>query len=184
MLEILGLILLGLVVAAGAVLAVAARRPDTFEIARTARIAASPERLFPLIDDLRRMNTWNPYALRETGGTGSYQGPASGKGAAFAFAGPKSGSGRIEIVETTFPSEVVLRLSMVKPFKADNTVRFTLEPKGPATDVTWAMTGRQPLLGKVMTLFIDCDRMMGRDFEEGLGNLKAIAEREAVPERA
>jgi hypothetical protein len=130
------------------------------------------------------MNTWNPYALRDTGGTSSYEGPASGKGAAFEFAGSKSGSGRIEIVGSTFPSEVVLQLSMVKPFKSDNTVRFTLEPRGPATDVTWAFSGRQRLLGKVMGLVIDCDRMMGRDFEEGLANLKAIAEREAVPERA
>jgi uncharacterized protein YndB with AHSA1/START domain len=184
MLEILGFGSLAVLVAIGAVLAIAARRPDTFQIARTARIAASPERLFPLIDDLRRMNTWNPYALRETGGISSYEGPASGKGAAFAFAGSKSGSGRIEIVDSTFPREVVLRLSMVKPFKADNTVTFTLEPHGPATDVTWAFSGRQPLLGKVMGLVIDCDRMMGRDFEEGLANLKAIAERAAVPERA
>ena len=70
-----------------------------------------------------------------------------------------------------------MRLSMVKPFKADNTVKFTLQPEGSATAVTWAMSGRQPLLGKVMTLFIDCDKMIGRDFEEGLANLKAIAER-------
>ena len=70
-----------------------------------------------------------------------------------------------------------MRLSMLKPFKADNKVEFTLIPQGTATDVTWAMSGRQPLLSKAMTLFIDCDKMVGRDFEEGLRNLKGIAER-------
>lgn len=177
MLETLGLIALAVFVAVGIVLAYAATRPDTFETARTARIAASPERLFPLINDLRQMNTWNPYALRDTTGTTTYRGPASGRGAAFEFAGPKSGAGSIEIVDSSASRNVVMRLLMVKPFKADNTVKFSLQPDGPATAVTWAMSGRQPLLGKVMALFINCEKMVGRDFEEGLANLKAIAER-------
>ena len=177
MLEILGYIALGLIGVIGAILAIASARPDTFQTARTARIGAPPERLFPLINDLRQMNTWNPYALRETGGTTAYKGAASGKGAKFEFAGSKSGAGNIEIVDSSAPSDVVMRLAMVKPFKADNTVRFTLQPQGAATDVTWAMSGRQPLLAKAMTLFINCDKMVGRDFEEGLANLKAIAER-------
>ena len=82
-----------------ALFALAATRPHSFETARTAQIAASPERLFALINDLRQMNTWNPYALRETMGTTRYSGPASGKGAVFEFAGPKSGTGSIEIVD-------------------------------------------------------------------------------------
>ena len=177
MLEILAYIALGLLVVIGAILVIASRRPDTFRIARTALIGAPAERLFPLINDLRQMNTWNPYALRETGGTTAYTGPASGKGAAFAFAGSKSGTGSIEIVESSAPRNVALRLLMQKPFKVDNTVDFTLQPQASGTAVTWAMSGRQPLLAKAMTLFIDCDKMMGRDFEEGLANLKAKAER-------
>src|SRR5262249_27582440 len=124
-----------------------------------------------------RMNTWNPYALRDAAGTTTYSGPASGKGAAFTFAGPKSGTGSLEIVDSSAPSNVVMRLLMVKPFKADNEVNFTLQPQGTATAVTWAMSGRQPLLAKVMNLFINCDKMLGRDFEAGLANLKSIAER-------
>jgi hypothetical protein len=177
MLETLGVIALGFLVIAGVVLAIAATRPDAFQTARTARIGATPERLFPLINDLRQMSTWNPYALRDAGSTATYKGAPSGRGAMFEFAGPKSGSGSIEIVDSAPPSNVVMRLCMFKPFKADNTVRFTLEPEGPATNVTWAMSGRQPLLAKVMTMFIDCDKLMGRDFEKGLANLKAIAER-------
>jgi hypothetical protein len=176
MLDLIGFAALALVALIGGILAVAASRPDTFQTARMARIAASPERLYPLINDLRQMNSWNPYALREASGTTTYSGPASGKGAAFAFAGPKSGAGSIEIVDCVAPRSVVMRLLMVKPFKADNTVNFTLQPEGSATAVTWAMSGRQPLLAKVMTLFINCDKMVGRDFEEGLANLKAIAE--------
>src|SRR5262245_20097925 len=84
MLEIVGFIGLSLLLLIGAILALAARRPDTFRTARTALIGSSPERLFPLINDLRQMNTWNPYALRDAAvGTTTYRGPASGKGAGF-----------------------------------------------------------------------------------------------------
>jgi hypothetical protein len=66
---------------------------------------------------------------------------------------------------------------MVKPMKADNRVEFTLQPVGKATNVTWQMSGKQPLLAKFMTLFMDCDKMVGSQFEKGLSNLKVIAER-------
>ena len=176
MLNALGIIALVLVLAIAAVLACASTRPDGFRVARTARIAASPERLFPMINDLRQMNTWNPFALRDPTGSGTYRGAASGKGAVFEFASRKSGTGSIEITDTAAPAKVVMRLMMAKPFKADNTVEFTLRPEGTATEVTWAMSGRQPLLAKAMTLFIDCDRMVGKDFEAGLALLKTKAE--------
>lgn len=177
MLTVLTYLLFALLMLVVIVLFIASRRPDTFRTARTREIAASPEELYGLINNLRQMNTWNPYALRQTGGTVSYSGPDSGKGARFDFGGSKSGTGHIEIVDTQPHSRVTLRLAMVKPFKVDNTVEFTIVPKGSTADVTWAMHGQQPLLGKVMTLFIDCDKMMSRDFDEGLANLKAIAER-------
>jgi len=177
MLEILGYIAIGLVAVVAGIFAVAARKPDDFGFARTARIAAPPSQLFGLINDLKQMNTWNPYALRETAGSSSYSGSASGVGAWHDFAGAKSGTGHIEILESTPNARVLLRLFMSKPFQADNRVEFTLVPEGPATAVTWAMSGKQPILAKVMTLFVDCEKMVGKDFDEGLANLKAKAER-------
>lgn len=177
MLEILGYLLLGLLLAIAVILIAASRRPDVFRISRTARVTAPPDRLFGLINDLRRMNTWNPYALRDPSGAVGYSGPNFGPGSSFRFEGKKSGTGSIEILDAKQPSSVTMRLKMDKPFKADNTVEFTLRPNGAETEVSWAMSGRQPILAKCMTLFIDCDKMVGRDFEEGLANLKAIAER-------
>ena len=70
-----------------------------------------------------------------------------------------------------------MQLDMLKPMKASNKVVFTLQPTAGATTVTWAMTGRQPLIGKLMTIFIDCEKMVGGQFEKGLTSLKSIAER-------
>jgi hypothetical protein len=69
-----------------------------------------------------------------------------------------------------------MQLNMFKPMKASNAVEFTLAPNGKTTMVTWAMSGRQPFMAKLMTIFIDCDKMVGSQFEKGLGKLKAIAE--------
>jgi hypothetical protein len=76
-----------------------------------------------------------------------------------------------------FPSRVALDLDFETPFEAHNAVEFSLVPNGEATLVTWKMTGAQTYLSKLMGLVIDMDSMVGTDFEAGLQDLKAIAER-------
>lgn len=177
MLDILLYIAIGLAIVAGTIVLIASRRPDTFRTARSATIDATPERIFPLINELETMNTWNPFARTDPNMTGAYSGPAAGTGAAFQFDGRKSGTGRIEITSAAPPHRTDMRLVMTKPFKCDNAIAFTLEPQGKATKVTWEMSGRQILMSKVMGLFIDCDKMCADQFDKGLADLKAIAER-------
>jgi hypothetical protein len=38
------------------------------------------------------------------------------------------------------------------------------------------MSGPQPYMAKVMSLLIDCEKMVGPQFETGLANLKALTE--------
>lgn len=177
MLTILAYIAVTVTVLAIGVLILAAFQPNTFRIARSTQIAASPEKLHGLIDDLRAMNTWNPFALRAIAPPGTYSNPSDGVGATYAFDCPKTGTGLITVLDST-PRQIAMRLNMSKPFKADNTITFDLKPVGTSTDVTWAMSGASPLIGRVISLFINCDKMMGRDFEQGLANLKSIAERQ------
>jgi len=177
MLDIFIYVAIALAVVIAALLVYAATKPDNFRFQRTKEINAPAERIFPLIANLKSMNTWSPFAEADPAIKISYSGPESGKGAAHTWSGnSKVGEGRIEITETAPPARVALRLVMVKPMMADNAVEFTLAPNGRGTNVTWAMSGKQPLLGKLMSLFIDCDRMVGSQFEKGLGSLKAIAE--------
>jgi uncharacterized protein YndB with AHSA1/START domain len=161
-----------------ALLIYARSKPDAFRVQRTKEINAPADRIFPLITSLKSMNTWNPFVEPDPAIKIAYLGPESGKGAAHTWSGnSKVGEGRIEITEAVPPARVAMRLVMVKPMKADNVVEFTLAPNGAGTSVTWAMSGKQPLLGKLMSMFIDCDRMVGSQFEKGLASLKAIAER-------
>ncbi len=159
------------------ILLVASRRPDDFRTERSTVVSAAPERIYPLIANLRAMNTWNPFVEPDPAVRITYAGPEQGKGATQTFAGNRNvGEGRVEILEAVAPARIDMRLQMFKPFKADNLVEFRLTPEAGGTRVSWAMSGKQPLLAKVMTLFIDCDRMVGGQFEKGLAQLKAQAE--------
>jgi hypothetical protein len=164
-----------------AVLAYAATQPDRFKVQRATTIKASADKIFPLINDMHTFNTWNPFDKKDPNIKGSYSGPASGKGASYAFESSKSGTGNIEIVDTAPPSRVTMRLTMIKPLQADNRVDFTLEPQGDTTRVTWAMDGEVPFVGKVLHLIINMDKMVGQEFDAGLADLKALTEKATTP---
>ena len=164
-----------------ALLVFAASKPDTFRVQRSASIAAPAEKIFLHINDLHAHHAWSPFekdpAMKRT-----HSGAPSGKGAVYEWEGNREvGKGRIAITESVPSSRLVLALDMLKPFEAHNTVEYTLEPKDKATNietnVTWAMYGRQPFMAKLMSTFINCDKLVGSQFELGLANLKAIAER-------
>src|SRR5262252_6160658 len=177
MLEIFVYVVLALAIVVAALLAYAATKPDTFRVQRSTGINAPAERIFPLIANLKSMNTWNPFVDPDPAIKIAYSGPDSGKGAAHTWRGnSKVGEGRIEITDAVPSSRVAMQLNMLKPVKAHNAVEFTLQPTGSETTVTWAMSGRQPFLAKLMTVFIDCDKMVGSQFERGLGKLKTISE--------
>lgn len=162
-----------------ALLLFAATRPDTFRVQRSAIIKAPPEKVFALINDMRAFNTWNPYNKKDPSMRGTYRGPQAGPGAGFDFEGDKNvGKGSLQITDAASPSKVSMTLDMREPFEGHNAVDFTLAPRGPdTTDVTWAMHGASPYLSKLMGIFFNMDKMIGGDFESGLADLKALAEK-------
>ncbi|MBZ9867925.1 SRPBCC family protein [Mesorhizobium sp. CA15] len=171
-------ILIILVVIVAAVLTYAATRPNDFVVTRSASIKAPAETIFPLINDFRRWPEWSPFEKLDPGMRRTLSGAESGKGAAYAWEGnSKAGKGRMEITNSVPSSLVSLKLDFEKPFRANNSVDFTLSPSGEGTTVTWAMRGARPFIAKLMGLFMNFDTLIGKDFEAGLGNLKRLAER-------
>jgi uncharacterized protein YndB with AHSA1/START domain len=160
-----------------ALLAYLSAQPSDFRIARTLSMKASAEDVYRQVADLRNLNTWNPFALQDPQITLTYSGTDSGKGAAYNWNGPKSGVGRMEIVDVDPAKRVTLKLDFSKPFEAHNDVDFTFQPSGGETNVTWEMRGTRNLMMKAMGLFFSMDRMVGGEFEKGLATLKTISER-------
>jgi len=170
-------LLLLLLAALALLLVYAATRPDHFRVQRTAVIKAPAAKIFALINDLKSFNNWNPYEKKDPGIQGRYCGAASGVGAAYAWDSRKVGSGRMEITAAEAPSKLTMQLDFFKPFKARNTAEFILQPQGEGlTIVTWAMHGPSPYLSKLMGVVFNMDTMIGKDFEAGLANLKALTE--------
>jgi uncharacterized protein YndB with AHSA1/START domain len=168
---------IALVVLIAGVLVVVATRPDTFRVQRSTDIKAPPERIFALINDFDRWSAWSPYEKKDPAMKRTRGGAAAGKGAVYAWEGNKDvGMGRMEIADAAPPTKITIKLDFTKPFEAHNIVEFTMVPAGDATRVTWAMHGPQPYIGKLVGLFLNMDRMVGRDFEAGLANLKTAAE--------
>lgn len=166
------------VIVAG-VLAYAATQPDDFRVARTASIKAPPERIHPLVNDLRRHGEWSPWETKDPGMKRSYSGATSGKGAVYEWDGNSEiGAGRMTIAESSL-QRVVFDMHFLRPFDSRSTAEIALQPRGETTDVTWSIYGPQAFIGKVMCLFFSMDTMIGQEFESGLARLKAVAERGA-----
>jgi uncharacterized protein YndB with AHSA1/START domain len=152
-------------------------RPNQFRVQRKAKINAPPERVFALLTDFHRWTSWSPWEALDPNLRRTHSGAASGAGAVYAWEGNKRvGEGRMEILEVRPSSKVTIKLDFLKPFEAHNTAEFTLVPSGGGTDVTWAMYGHNSLMLKAMSLFMPMDKMVGKDFEKGLDNLKRATE--------
>jgi hypothetical protein len=178
MLEVIVIVAVVVAIAIAAVLILAATKPDTFRVQRAAAINAPADRIYPLIADFHQWLNWSPWEGRDPALKRSYSGAERGKGAVYAWEGNRNvGSGRMEILEANSPSLVKIQLDFLKPFEAHNIAEFTMLPQGNATNLTWVMHGPAPFMSKVMHVFINMDKMIGKDFETGLANLKAAAEK-------
>jgi hypothetical protein len=85
----------------------------------------------------------------------------------------------MSIIESTPPTRVVVKVDFVKPFAAHNLNELILGPMsgpGPSTRVTWTMQGSNLYVMRVMSIFVNMDRVMGKHFETGLNHLKQAAE--------
>ena len=175
MLKIIGIVLVILV--AGA-LVLAAMKPDTFRVERTASIKAPPEKIFAQISDLKTWAAWSPYEKKDPAMKRAFGATTAGKGAVYEWDGNKNvGKGRMEITDAAPSSRIVIKLDFIEPFEGHNTAEFTMDGKGGATQVTWAMYGPANFVSKLMGVFFNMDKMIGADFEAGLANLKSITEK-------
>lgn len=170
-------ILLGLAGAIVVLLLIASRQPNEFRYSRSGKINVPPEAVFPHVNDFHLWQEWSPWAKRDPNCEVSYEGPNTGEGAKFAWKGNKEvGEGKMLIIESTPHRLIAIRLEFIKPMKATNTAEFQFEPTENGTKVTWSMFGKNNLVGKIFHMLIDCDKMVGKDFEQGLANLKSVAE--------
>lgn len=153
-------------------------QPGMFRIQRSTLIDAAPDAIFPLIADFRAWTQWSPWEKLDADLARIYSGPNSGKGAVYAWEGRKAGAGRMEVLEATPGRRIVIQLAFLRPMRQTNLAEFVFERQDDGrTRLTWSMSGRHTVISRLMHAVLNFDKMVGKDFEAGLADLKAIAER-------
>lgn len=162
---------------------IAARRPDEFAVRRSADIRAPADKVFSLINDFRQWPKWSPWEKLDPNLQRTLSGSEAGRGAVYEWQGDKKvGAGRMEITDSVPHTRIDIRLTFLKPFRADNRTIFTITPVDGASRVLWEMTGTSNFMFKLMGLIMNMDKMVGNDFEKGLAAMKSEAERGALPQ--
>ena len=173
----LNIILIALAVIVVLFVVVVATRPAAFRVTRTGRINAPAEVVFANVNTLRNWEAWSPWAKVDPNAKSTFSGPDSGPGSSMAWSGNnKVGEGRMTITDNR-PNEVIhLKLEFLRPMKATHMAEFLFKSEGNQTTVTWSMSGKNNFMGKAFSLFVDCDKMIGRDFEKGLASLDSASQ--------
>ena len=174
---ILGILVVVIVAVVG-FCAIVAMQPNDYKVSRSASIAAPPEKVFAYVDDFHKWEAWSPWAKLDPNMKTSYSGPESGQGASYAWTGnDQVGEGKMTIAESHPGQHIKINLEFIKPWQANNTTEFMFKPDGDKTNVTWTMNGQNNFVGKAFGMMMNMDKMIGNDFDKGLAQLKAVAEK-------
>ena len=171
--KLLGLLAILLVV----FLVAAAMQPEDFRVTRSTTISAPSSALYAIVNDSHKWDAWSPWSKLDPAMKTSFEGPPTGVGAVYAWSGNSEvGEGKSTIVESIPNEKVALKLEFIRPFAGVNDVEFLLKPVGDQTTISWTMSGKKNFIAKALGLVMNCDKMVGGQFEQGLANLKTLAE--------
>jgi hypothetical protein len=148
------------------------KTPKSVKISRSLIISATSEMLYPYISRPVLIQKWNPFLSADPDAKVQFFGPDSGVGAAWSWVGPKAGKGKATLIECEHQHLVKLRLEFEKPFKATNQGEYALKAQGNQTEVQWVVY-ETALIPRVISLFLNLDKLVGGLFEKGLILLKA-----------
>lgn len=170
-------ILLGFAIIVLGFVVLAAVQPADFEIARRVTIAAPQEAVFTQVNDFHQWKAWSPWENLDPNAKNTFEGPSAGTGAVYRWSGNNNiGEGSMTITNSVPHSLVRIKLDFVRPFQDTSTVEFTFQPAGNDTLVIQSMYGKRNFMGKAIGLFMNCDKMIGGMYEQGLAKLKSVVE--------
>lgn len=168
---ILGLLL----VAIAGFLGFIALQPAEFSVKREALIAAPPQAVYAQVDNFRNWQAWSPWAKLDPNAKATFEGPETGNGAMFSWAGNSEvGEGKMTIIESVPNDFVRMRLDFTQPMAATNETIFTFKPEGDGTRMTWEMTGQNNFIARIVCFFMNMDGMVGSQFEKGMANIADV----------
>ncbi len=153
-------------------------QPSTFTVQRSTSMAAPPSEVFAQVNDLQAWDAWSPWKDLDPNPKKTISTPSAGKGATFTWSGnDEIGEGSLTILDSRPNERVDIEQEFIRPFAGKARMAFTFAPLGDGTQVTWKMDGTNGFIGKAMCMVMDMDTMLGKDFDRGLANMKAVVEK-------
>ncbi|GLU44439.1 SRPBCC family protein [Allomuricauda sp. NBRC 101325] len=168
---VLGIILLIAVLAAIA--------PKTYNVSRTIEISKSKAEVFNYLKFLKNQDEWSPWGKRDPNMQKKFTGKDGEVGAISYWKGNKEvGEGEQELSKIVEGERIESQLRFLKPWKSTSDAYLvTEEIDEQRTRVIWGFSGNNQFPMSIMMLFMNMDKMIGKDFEEGLASLKEIMEK-------
>jgi hypothetical protein len=152
-------------------------RKGEFHYERSGLINAPAEKIYPYLVSFKLGAQWNPYDQKDPNLKRVFSGADGQVGSAMDFDGNREGgAGRLELLQILPNQMAEIRLHMTRPISAENLILYRLTPEGTATRFSWAMAGDSGFLGKLVSVFIDCEKRVTKDFDQGIQNLKTVVE--------
>ena len=174
MFKIIGI---GVLVIIVALVGYAAVQPSEYFISREISIRASADKIFPHLNNAKLMNAWSPWAELDPKAKMSFTGPEEGVGSRTSWAdGEQLGTGSATVVESVPNERVRTKLEYIKPFEGVQDAEMSIKPSGTGSLVIWSVRGQNNLIGRLMCMFMNMDKMVGGTFEKGLSTLKSRVE--------
>lgn len=152
-----------------------ALQPADFVVKRERVIAAPPADVFAQVNDFHNWQAWSPWAKLDPDAKSVFEGPASGAGARFAWDGNSDvGTGRMTILDSVPNDKIHLKLEFDKPMAGAADTFFSFKPEGEGTRMSWEMHGSNTFIGRVFCFFLNMDRTLGGQFDQGMANIEEV----------
>ncbi|NAS11711.1 SRPBCC family protein [Poritiphilus flavus] len=168
-------ILVGLVLL---ILLLAIIAPKNYDVNREIVINQPVPKVFDYLKYLKNQDNWSPWAKKDPNMKKEFSGTDGTVGAISKWDGNKDvGMGEQEITRLVDNEVIESQLRFFKPWKSQSDAYMRVAESGSeSTKVTWGFSGKNKFPMSIMMLFMNMDKMVGKDFEEGLSSLKSVME--------
>lgn len=152
--------------------------PKNYDVSRSVEIDKPRTLVFDYLKYMKNQDEWSPWGKRDPNMHKEFMGIDGEIGATNYWKGNKDvGEGEQEITKIVDGERIESELRFLKPFKStSNAYIVAKEVDKDSTKVVWGFSGKNKFPMSIMMLFMNMDKAVGKDFEEGLASLKEILE--------
>lgn len=171
-------ILLIVLLLAGAWLALCFIGPSAIRTERFIQIDAQPEVVYTLVNDLQVWEAWSPWQGKDSTMVTTLSNPSEGMGATMTWTSEAMGNGSMQITQAQ-PYAFIATTRVFDDFNGESYANFTFKPEDGGTKVSWTMDGSEiPFAFRGILALMDPIKAINKDYDEGLASLKALAEKQ------